>query len=106
MILRPDRQYLLRGEQQCVVIEAKNDEMERGFRQLAVEMIAASEHLKQDRLYGAVTTGRMWTFGLLDRNEWTITQDIDGFTVPAGVGDLVNTLAGLIVSDHLKAKAS
>jgi len=104
--LRGSVDYLLRGERQCVVIEAKNDEMERGFRQLAVELIAASEHLKQDRLYGAVTTGRMWTFGFLDRNECTITQDIDIFTAPVGVGDLMNTLAGLIVSDRLKTGVS
>jgi len=94
--LRGNLDYLLRGEHHYIIIEAKNDEMERGFRQLAVELIAAADHLKLDKLYGAVTTGEFWRFGLLDREKGTITRDINSFTIPAGLAELMETLAGLI----------
>jgi len=67
----------LEADRPFVVSFAKNDEMERGFRQLAVELIAAADYLELDRLYGVVTTGAIWKFGFLDRDEHTITRDID-----------------------------
>ncbi len=50
--------YLVRGKQSVLVIEAKNDDLTRGFTQLAVELIALSRvEVNQQILYGAVTIG-------------------------------------------------
>lgn len=96
--LRGNIDYLLRGSHQLLVIEAKNDEMERGFRQLAVELIATADQLKLNELYGAVTTGEFWRFGLFDRQQQIITRDLNAFAVPAGLHALLETLAGLTAS--------
>jgi hypothetical protein len=93
--LRGTIDYLLHGAQRVIIIEAKNDEMERGFRQLAVELIAVAEHLRLNQLYGAVTTGEIWRFGLLDRDKQRLTRDLNSFSVPTGLHDLVDVLAGL-----------
>ncbi|MEM7532202.1 MAG: hypothetical protein AAF639_08500, partial [Chloroflexota bacterium] len=63
--LRGNVDYVLEGSTAVVVIEAKHDEIERGFRQLGAEMIGVAEQLNQSQLYGAVTTGHQWQFGLL-----------------------------------------
>jgi hypothetical protein len=92
--------YLLRSHGQIVVIEAKRDDLTRGFTQLAVEMIALS--MGEDappKIYGAVTIGSFWVFGCLDREQRSITQDISGFRVPDDVEELVAVLIGII--DHL-----
>ncbi|WP_055076362.1 hypothetical protein [Pseudanabaena sp. 'Roaring Creek'] len=57
--------YLLRSQNSLIVIEAKRDDLVRGFTQLAVEMIALSESEDMDVLYGVVTMGQqfsLWKF--------------------------------------------
>lgn len=61
--------YLMRGPQNLLVIEAKNDDLSRGFTQLAVELIALSKFEDQSILYGAVTLGNIWLFGKLNALE-------------------------------------
>ena len=71
--------------------------MTRGFTQLAVEMIALS--MVEDapsKIYGAVTMGSLWVFGILDRDRKLITQDIDGYQVPSGIEELVSILVGIL----------
>jgi len=55
--------YLLRSQKNLLVIEAKNDDLTRGFTQLAVELIALAEVEENNILYGAVTIGDVWRFG-------------------------------------------
>ena len=89
--------YLLRSDNQIVVIEAKRDDLPRGFTQLAVEMIALSMgESAPSTIYGAVTMGNFWTFGYLDRDKQMITQDIGGFRVPDDLAELVRILAGIL----------
>lgn len=45
--LKGNLDYLLRSRQSLLVIEAKNDDLARGFTQLAVELIAWSENVVQ-----------------------------------------------------------
>ena len=60
--------YLIRGESQIVVVEAKRDDLTRGFTQLAAEMIAlAMTEGAPTKICGAVTIGILWISGLLDR---------------------------------------
>ena len=96
-LLQGNLDYLIRAAHSLVVVEAKRDDLTRGFTQLAVEMIAlsmleASPHL----LYGVVTIGNLWIFGTLDVATRTITQDIGSYTLPYDLEDLVRILVGIL----------
>ncbi|EKV02023.1 hypothetical protein Lepto7375DRAFT_4221 [Leptolyngbya sp. PCC 7375] len=89
--------YLIRAQHQVIVVEAKRDDLTRGFTQLAVEMIAlATVDDAPSKIYGAVTMGSLWIFGALDQAEKMITQDIGGYRVPDDVEDLVRVLVGIL----------
>jgi hypothetical protein len=50
-----------------MLVEAKNEEMKRGYAQCIAEMLAAQtfnarESAESDRVYGAVTIGELWKF--------------------------------------------
>ena len=95
--LQGNLDYLIRSEQQVVVVEAKRDDLTRGFTQLAVEMIALSLLENAPRyIYGAVTIGSFWVFGCLDRETKLVTQDIGGYKVPDDVEDLVRVLVSIL----------
>lgn len=88
--------YLLRSTNSLLVIEAKNDDLTRGFTQLAVELIALSQVEEQNVLYGAVTIGDVWRFGKLDRSQQQIVQDINLFKIPDDLDDLTRVLVGIL----------
>ncbi|MDD1437737.1 hypothetical protein MEN24_15480, partial [Dolichospermum sp. ST_sed10] len=88
--------YLLQSTHYLLVIEAKKDDLTKGFTQLAVELIALSEITDQDIFYGAVTTGNLWQFGKLDKIEKTIYQDINLFKIPNDLLDLGKVLLGIL----------
>lgn len=95
--LQGNLDYLIRAQQQVVVVEAKRDDLTRGFTQLAVEMIALSLDEDAPRyIYGAVTIGSFWVFGCLDSQAKLVTQDIGGYKVPDDVEDLVRVLVGIL----------
>jgi hypothetical protein len=96
--LKGNLDYLLWLENNLLVIEAKNDDLTRGFTQLAVEMIALAESKNQDILYGAVTIGDAWRFGILSRTQKLITQDIALYRVPDDLDVLVRSLIGIITN--------
>lgn len=86
--------YLLQNHQIFVVIEAKNEDLERGFVQLAIELIALDQWIESDQplLQGAISTGNIWQFGQFDRQSRSITQDLDLYRVPADLEDLLRIL--------------
>jgi hypothetical protein len=90
--------YLLQNQQTFLVIEAKNEDLERGFVQLAIELIALDQWIESDQpiLYGAISTGNIWQFGRFDRQARTITQDIDLYRVPADLNDLLRILVNIL----------
>jgi hypothetical protein len=95
--LKGNLDYLLRGSQNIVIIEAKNDDLTRGFTQLAVELIALSEiEETQSIFYGIVTTGEIWRFGKLDHQQKEITQDLTLFRVPDDLEELGQILVGIL----------
>ncbi|NJK68777.1 MAG: hypothetical protein HC789_13175 [Microcoleus sp. CSU_2_2] len=94
--LKGNLDYLVQSNQQLLVIEAKNDDMTRGFTQLAVELIAMSHVEDKNIFYGAVTMGDVWRFGKLDRTQQTIFQDINLFKVPDDLEDLVKVIVGIL----------
>lgn len=98
--LRGAVDYLLRGDQEVLVIEAKQADMERGFNQLAAEMIALSEQRPDtpDLLYGAVTTGDLWRFGTLHRPQRLIMKDLDEYLLPRDLETLFSIMLKLMAS--------
>jgi hypothetical protein len=80
--------YLIRGRSTLLVVEAKRDDLTRGFTQLAVEMTELGD------CYGAITTGNIWQFAQL--SETLITQDLNLYRVPADLGELTSILLGLL----------
>jgi hypothetical protein len=90
--------YYLLGKNSLVVIEAKDENLQRGFAQLAVELIAMDQWstLETPVLYGAISIGNVWQFGVLERSEKRIWQDLSLFRVPADVQELLQVLVGML----------
>lgn len=84
--------------QELLVIEAKRDNLENGFTQLAVELIALDQWINSDIpiLYGAVTTGNDWRFGEFHRQQRLIIQDFKLYRVPEELEILIGILVGLL----------
>lgn len=81
-----------------LVIEAKRDNLDNGFTQLAVELIALDQWTNSDLpiLYGALTTGNDWRFGKFHRQQRQIIQDIKLYRVPEELEILVGILLNLL----------
>ncbi|MGB8699855.1 MAG: hypothetical protein WCD18_10605, partial [Thermosynechococcaceae cyanobacterium] len=98
-LLQGNLDYLIRSNHSLIVIEAKRDDLTRGFTQLATEMIAlAMLEETSTVIYGAVTIGNVWIFSLLESGTHTITQDIASYTVPDDLEPLVKILVGILES--------
>ena len=94
--LKGNLDYLLRNETGLIVVEAKNDDLTRGFTQLAVEMIALAQAEELSFLYGAVTIGDAWRFGKLEAGERSISLDIALYRVPDDLQQLTQILLGIL----------
>ncbi|WP_421658398.1 hypothetical protein [Leptothermofonsia sp. ETS-13] len=90
--------YLLQNHQTFLVIEAKNEDLERGFVQLAIELIALDQWIESDQtiLQGAISTGNIWQFGQFDRQSREVTQDLNLYRVPADLEDLLRILVKIL----------
>lgn len=128
--LRGTVDFLLRGRHDLVVAGVMNEVLERGFRKLAVQMVALSEQMAmptvepvhprrarkahrtgparggaggvevgkgvRTQIYGLLTAGPIWQFGLLERGQKRVTKDTEAFQLPRDAGKLVGILAGLL----------
>lgn len=97
--LKGNIDYFLRSPQSFVVVEAKFADMEHGFTQLAVEMIAVDkfyEDAKSKFVFGAITVGDIWRFGILDRTAKKIFRDIEAYTLPTDLDELFAILLGIL----------
>ncbi len=96
--LKGSLDYLLQNHQTLLVIEAKNEDLEREFLQLAIELIALEQWLDPDQaiLHGAVSTGNIWQFGQFDRQQRQVTQDLNLYRVPADLEALLRILVYLL----------
>ena len=99
--LKGNLDYLLRASQSLLVVEAKRDNLTRGFTQMAVELIALSQVEEQPLQYGAVTIGDVWRFGLLDVEAKRITEDIKIYSLPDDLEPLMITLVGIVERSSL-----
>lgn len=101
--LKGSLDYLLHTKSDFLVVEAKNEDLYRGFKQLAVELIALERWLDDDELnnlYGAVSTGNAWQFGKLEVKSKKIVQDLNIYTIPRQLEELMKILIGILERKH------
>ena len=95
--LKGELDYYLESTGSLLVIEAKNADLQKGFTQLAVEQIAMDQLIESDTtLYGAVSTGNIWQFGVLKRESKEIIQDFNLFRSPADLEALLRILVAVL----------
>jgi len=88
------------GDTQFLIIEAKDENLERGFKQLAVQMVALAYVLEERYIYGAVSIGKIWQFGVLDRQTKSVTQDLHLYRVPDDLRQLMGILVSILNGDN------
>jgi hypothetical protein len=92
--------YLLQNHQTFLVIEAKNEDLERGFLQLD-QWIESNQPILQ----GAISTGNIWQFGQFDRASRQITQDLNLYRVPTDLADLIQILVSILEFEQSSANS-
>ena len=91
--------YLIKSKQQVIIIEAKRGNLDKGFNQLAAELIALDKYEDintSNTLYGAITIGEVWIFALLNKKNKQIIKDIHTFRYPEDIKDIFNKLRGML----------
>ena len=96
--------YLLRLNliNQLLVIEAKYEDLTRGFTQLVAQLVALDQWeasptvSEQPILVGAVSTGTIWQFGTLDRKASQFEQGINSYRVPEDLEPLMRMLVAAL----------
>ncbi|HEY9834820.1 MAG TPA: hypothetical protein V6D26_29980 [Stenomitos sp.] len=96
--------YLLRVNplNQLLVIEAKYEDLTRGFTQLVAELVALDQWeaaptvSEQPILVGAVSTGTIWQFGTLARTAKQFEQGINSYRVPEDLEPLMRILVAAL----------
>jgi hypothetical protein len=76
--------YFILAKHRVLIVAAKNAELERAFKQLAVELIALDRWLDDSTdlvLHGAVSIGNVWQFGILHRSTKRFVQDINTWMI-------------------------
>lgn len=93
--------YLLRSQNELLVIEAKREDLDYGFTQLVAEIIALDQWDRttdQSILIGAVTTGKIWQFGRLNRATKHIEQGLDSYRVTEDLEPLMRILVQALIA--------
>ena len=92
--------YFIPTPQSLLVIEAKNADLAKGFTQLAIELIALDQWIDSPvpTLYGTVTTGDTWKFGLFQRQAKKVQKDINTYAVPNDLSQVLSILFGVTLS--------
>lgn len=92
--------YYIHNDNHLIVIEAKKADLDYGFNQLAVELIAVDQWIESEEtvLLGAVTTGSLWQFGLLNRQEKHIYQGLENYRVPEDLESLMRILIQALIT--------
>mgnify|MGYP001801111560 CR=1 FL=1 len=93
-LLQGKLDYLLRSITNIIVIEAKQADINRGFTQLMTEMIALDQWIdnQQSEILGAVTTGNIWQFGVLYRQQKHIQEGINLYRVTEELETIIRIL--------------
>ncbi|MEM9218037.1 MAG: hypothetical protein AAGD25_27310 [Cyanobacteria bacterium P01_F01_bin.150] len=96
--LKGNLDYYLHNNRTLLVIEAKQADIARGFTQLAVELIALDRWSDSDEptFYGIISTGDIWQFGCLHRQNQRVEQDLNLYRVPADLDELFGYLTAIL----------
>ena len=96
--LRGSFDYYVSAMNNLLVVEAKQSDLSKGFTQLAVELIALDQWTSSQTplLYGAVTNGEDWRFGIFYRQDKRVVQDIKLYRVPEELEELVRVIVGIL----------
>ncbi|BAY73996.1 hypothetical protein NIES25_04040 [Nostoc linckia NIES-25] len=106
-LLQGNLDYLIRSYQplQLLVVEAKYEDLTRGFTQLVAEMIALDRWeespaiTEQPILIGSVTTGKIWQFARLDRANKHFELAINSYRVPEDLEEVMRILLAVLKSE-------
>ncbi|MEH2275047.1 MAG: hypothetical protein V7K40_09755 [Nostoc sp.] len=92
--------YFLKTQTSLIVIEAKQADINRGFTQLATEMIALDRWTDstQTEILGAATTGNVWQFGKLCRQTQCIEQGINLYRVTEELEIVIRILLTALIN--------
>jgi hypothetical protein len=98
--LQGNLDYYLRTKTNLIVVEAKQADINKGFTQLAMEMIALDKLTDSDQLeiLGAVTTGNIWQFGKLYRQQQAIEQVISLYRVTEELETVMRILLAALIN--------
>lgn len=92
--------YLIRSKQEIIVIEAKKGDLDKGFNQLTAELIAIDKYEDNQEdpeiIYGAISIGELWRFGILDRNKKHICKDLHTYRIPEDLKKIFLTILGIL----------
>ncbi|HAG80988.1 MAG TPA: hypothetical protein DCL61_07400 [Cyanobacteria bacterium UBA12227] len=105
--LKGSLDYYIPSPNNLLVIEAKQADLTKGFTQLAVELIALDRWVESESpiLYGAVSTGEIWRFGLYDRSAHHIVEYLPLHPIPQDLEFVTRTLIGILQGEALKDHA-
>jgi hypothetical protein len=97
--LQGNLDYYLRTQTNLIVVEAKQADINKGFTQLATEMIALDKWTDstQTEILGAVTTGNVWQFGILYRQTQHIEQAINLYRVTEELEEVMRILLAALM---------
>lgn len=109
--LQGNLDYLLRVNSinQLLVIEAKYEDLTRGFTQLVAELVAldqweAGPIVEQQPIFiGVVSTGTIWQFGMLDRNRKHFEQGINSYRVPEDLEQVMRILVAALKGNNFRS---
>lgn len=92
--------YFLENKKKVLIVEAKKADLDYGMTQLFAELIALDLWEKNEQkpeIIGAVTTGQLWQFARLNRNEKSIEQGLDLYLVPDDLETLMRILIQTLI---------
>jgi len=81
-------------------LKRKKGDLEKGFNQLIAELIAMDKYQRDNAspkfLYGAVSIGELWRFGILNREAKNILRDLHSYRVPEDIEDIFSIIVGIL----------
>ena len=92
--------YFLQKQQNLLVIEAKKGDLDYGLTQLVAELITLDKwEEKEEQIYiiGAITTGQIWQFCRIDRQNKHIEQGLQIYRVPDDLEILMRIMVQCLI---------
>ncbi len=96
--------YFLHSDQEIIIIEAKKGDLDKGFNQLIAELIAMDKYQTENKelkfIYGIVSIGEVWRFGILNRNTKHISQDLHTYRLPEDIENIFSIIVGILTINN------